>query len=249
MTKEAKKYSIEKASYNLRQVKWIDKQRVQHAVLSLLRLTAYLALYASTFLITYIIFQNCISAGIEKLFDNLENTISLGAIFATFGSALVSVCSLFCSSQQQKFAENLNILQTNLLENADWKRWPFLKRHRRKKIGLKCFEYSLANPTITFRYKNKDLCFHIPSTSEDFSDLPIIGPYLMLLFYSKKYWNTYPDAQEELMLWDCLIALYRNILKYKINKLLVLVGGFFVANSILFSFGYYRISAILSSFF
>ena len=60
--------------------------------------------------VTWMIYKKCI---IEL---KLEQTISLGAVFATLGSALVAVLSLVCNEQYEQFMDNVRILETSLFK-------------------------------------------------------------------------------------------------------------------------------------
>ena len=48
----------------------------------------------------------------------LENTISLGAVFATLGSAIVASASLYCNDCYTKFSDNVNTLQNDFAHAA-----------------------------------------------------------------------------------------------------------------------------------
>ena len=53
--------------------------------------------FGSTMYLTYVIFRKCITKA------TLAACIPLGSIFATFGSAIISVLSLYCNKQISLF--------------------------------------------------------------------------------------------------------------------------------------------------
>lgn len=222
---------------------------IRHLLMRLFRFIIYLFIYCGTFFITLWIFQNCIIKIPEDIFSNLEPPISLGAIFATFGSAILTVYSLDCNEQLRKFHETLATLQTDLLKTAPWKRWQFLKRYHIVKYSHRYYCYSLTNPSIILQNNKRSLKLFIPYDKEDFYELPICFSYFRILHFQKKYLtglqNFEQMNQSELLLLNCLSYLYRNIIRYKKGKFFIIIGCFFIFNSILFSLFYYAIDRII----
>lgn len=231
------KYIVKKATA----IKW---QIAKHILILISHFLIYAVIYCGTFIITFCIFFNCISEIPQNMFSNLEPTISLGAIFATLGSAIVSIYSLYCNEQLQKFHETLTILQTSLLKVASWSRWAFLKRYHVVKYLNEYYCYCLINPSITFRNSKESLTLFIPYIKEDFYEFSVFLSYNRILHFRKKYFiNIYnfqqTNCQTELILLDCLSSLYQNIINYKKGKFFLVLGCFFIFDSILFSVFYY----------
>ena len=207
-----------------------------------LRFLMILVTFGLTMYLTYFIFGKCITE------VTLNNCIPLGAIFATFGSAVISVLSLYCSKQLNLFQENLSALHEQIPEMSSWKRWPFLKRYGRERTGLRKVDYyRLKNPQIIF--KSDRLCLEIalPTCSADFYDLPIaLGIIRMRGFY--RYFSRTVfrlknmGQQKDLFVFHCTLMIYRNIIRYKAGMFLMLIGSEFVLASILFSF-FYQLAA------
>lgn len=231
---------------NAAAIKWAV---IKHIIILFLRFIKYVVVYLGTFIITYYIFLICIPAIPEDIFSNLEPTISLGAIFATFGSAVVAIYSLYCNEQLRKFHKTLDTLQTLLPQNAAWTRWQFLKRYHVVKHLHQYYCYCLVNPSIIFQYNKERLKLYLPYAKEDFYDLPIFFSYCKIFRFRKKYFLNIDNFQQmnpqsELMLLNCLFYLHRNIVNYKKGVFLLVIGCFFIFNSIIFSLFYYAICRI-----
>lgn len=249
--------TVDKIGYNITEGKYIVKNAavvklsvIKHVFILFLHFLIYGAIYLGSFFITFYIFRNCISEIPKDIFSNLEPSISLGAIFATFGSAVVAIYSLYCNEQLRKFHETLTTLQTSLLETVSWTRWQFLKRYHVVKHLRQYYCYCLINPSIVFQNDKERLKLFLPYDKEDFYELPVFLSYCKILRFRKKYFRNIYNFQQmsfqsELILLDCLSCLYRNIINYKKGRFFLVIGCFFIFNSILFSLFYYTICKVL----
>jgi hypothetical protein len=201
--------------------------------------------------ITLVIYNECIKT------ISLAECIPLGSIFATFGSALISVFCIYNDKQYNLFQENLEILRRQIPELRSWQRWPFLKRYSKDRLSiLHSNYYILLNPQITFELNSKSVTVPIPSCTADFKDLSVtnnIGK--MICFreqYSKLIYSLYNMKQEDLIIFDCVLTIYKNIIKYKCGTIIIWIGAEFIFSSILFSFFYEQIiefSQCLTAYF
>ena len=228
-------------------MKWVI---IKHIFTLSFHLLTYVVIYFASFLFTFFIFENCITIIPENIFSNLEPSISLGAIFATFGSAIITIYSLYCNEQLRRFHETIDILQTSLLKTASWRRWQFLKRYHIARYSHRYVCYYLTNPGIIFKDVKNKLELILPYTKEDFYELPIYLSYFRILKFKKKYFRSIQDLQQissqpEFMLLNCLSYLYQNILNYKKGRFLMVIGCFFIFNSILFSLFHYAIREVI----
>lgn len=204
----------------------------------LLKIILLLGSLLLTMYITFIIYEKCI---IEI---SLSDCIPLGSIFATFGSAVISVFSIYCGEQSKLFEENLSVLKNQVTELSSWQRWPFLKRHMRKKESKqKCNYYMLLNPQITFKTNYKELIVPIPSCTADFKDLPIITNAAKMILFRKQYsyfifCSHDTKQQTDLFIFDCILMIYKNIIRYKLGIAITYIGSEFIFSSIIFSFYY-----------
>lgn len=194
-----------------------------------------------TMLVTLIIYNKCI------VNISLNECIPLGSIFATFGSAVISVLSIYCGKQNNLFQENLAILQEEISDLHSWRRWPFIKRYSKEKQSF--FHnnyYILLNPQITFETGKKSLTVPIPSCIADSKDLWLVSNMLKMICYRKCYLKfiyglNSIKRQEDLLIFDCVLMIYKNIIRYKYGTIIMWIGAEFIFSSILFSFFYGRI--------
>lgn len=207
---------------------------------------AYFFILAISFFLILFAFNNLISV------LTIENAISVGAVFSTIGSSIVSVASIWCNKQDVLFENNINVLQKDLI-NFYWKRWTFLNRVTKSNLGKGKYQV-IENPYIEFKVSTKKLKINIPSSKSDYNELPVIITFLKLLFYKKSYRNNLiklnnEDALQEILVWNCISSVYKNILIYKIGKLFVWSGCCLVFFSILFSLFYPQIFAVYEEIF
>ncbi len=212
-----------------------------------LKLLMLILTFSITIGLTYAIFRKCITTAV------LTSCIPLGSIFATFGSAVISVLSLYCNKQSQFFQENLSALHEQVPEMSAWKRWPFLKRYNREIIGLwKHNYYTLKNPQITFKSDNRRLSVALPTCAADFYDLPIFIGIMKMLFFYKDFLTTVFRSKnsgqpKDVFIFHCILMIYRNIIRYKTGTFLMLIGSEFVLASIIFSFFYPFVSRFVQT--
>ncbi len=210
------------------------------------RVFLYVLALVFSYMVTEYVFSTCITL------DDLHNTasiplsdcISLGSIFATFGSAVIAVLSLASSSQISSFEQKLTVLQGQFsaYEISKWIRWDFLPRQSRKRIRKGQYKYyRLDNATLCFEMESQILSLPIPTVRKDFRDLPIFPAWWKMCRYKSSY-RTYIYKKEcisDFLVWDCLFSMYRNIILFRISEFFVWVGATFVINSIVFAFGYH----------
>lgn len=215
-------------------------------LLRFLKYTALIFTFGITMYLTYLIFKECIDD------ITLMNCIPLGSIFATFGSAVVSVISLYCNKQSSFFQENLSALHEQIPDMSSWKRWPFLKRYSRERTGFGKYNYYvLENPQITFRSEALCLTIALPTCTADFHDLPIVLNTLKMIRFYRYYSdsvvrNRDVRSQKDIFTFYCTLMIYRNIIRYKIGTFFMLIGSEFVLASIIFSFFYQAVSDFLA---
>ena len=183
----------------------------------------------------------------------LENTISLGAVFATLGSAIVASASLYCNDCYTKFSDNVNTLQNDFLKDESWTRWTFIKRkskHRLLDSGN--LLWKLENAMIEFQLGSHSIQIYIPTVRADFDDLPIFKHFLLMKRYDKQHetflYNHANDASENTsyFLWDCIFDIYRNIILYKIGSYFIWIGSSFIGISTIYSLAYIQIKYIIA---
>lgn len=198
-----------------------------------------------TMYLTLVVYKKCI---IEI---SLSECIPLGSIFATFGSAVISVFSIYCGGQSSLFQENLAILRAEISDLHSWQRWPFLKRYTKEKLSFfHSNYYILLNPQITFTTNATSLTVPIPSCTADFKDLPVVVNAMKMIFfrrcYSKHIYSMRNTKQQtDLFIFDCVLMIYKNIIRYRGAALIMWIGAEFILSSIIFSFFYKQIDEFL----
>lgn len=200
-----------------------------------------------SFFITYIVFGNCIEE------NKLSDMIALGAVFATFGSAVISVSSLYCSQMMSNFQNNLGILQIKLISSNTWVRWNFLSRIKKQRIGwLKYKFYVLKNPQICFETDYEKIRIPIPTDISDFQDISVGWYYLQLVIFSKLFFSlemhklNQDGVTEITLIYHCIKSIYKNVLCYELGKFSIWIGGGFILSSIILSFTYPQIVGIIA---
>lgn len=219
------------------------------------RILLLAAIFGICFSTTGYIFAKCISvtlsvSGNPKML--LEDCISLGSIFATFGSAIIAFLSLTSAHQLSGFQENVSILNETLSQQGtpNWKRWGFLPRYSRERMADNSYQYyTLKNAELEFKTENKTIHIPIPSAEQDFKDLPVLYNWLKM-YKNRKYYLLYVQKQlciGDFITWDCLMSLYKNIIIYKISQFGIWIGTSYIINSIIFAFFYKNMYALYTA--
>lgn len=210
------------------------------------RILLYMIIFAVCFWITGYIFFNCITVNFsdQKIYQiALVDCISLGSIFATFGSAIISFLSLTSTHQLSGFQEKISILNEKFTspEIPNWKRWDFLPRFSRERLISGKYQYFiLKNAELKFCLKNQTIAIPIPSVEQDFKDLPVLH-FWFKMHKKRKLYLSYVQTQSNMadfFIWDCLMALYQNIIIYKLSQLGIWIGTSYIINSFIFAFFY-----------
>ena len=215
----------------------------------------YCIIAIAPLILTYFIFDSCI----EKSKLNLANTISLGAIFATFGSAIISSVILLETNKLNRILSNVDILYSDILKEKKWTRWPFIKRyHAQTLLDGKITSSKLENPNIIFKLGSHDINITIPTTQEDFYDLPSLHNFRQMKKYGEQfktyivnhteciYDTGFSNVGDYFWAWDCLYDIWKNVVLFKINKLLVALGFSIIVSSFLYSFTFIQINNVIN---
>ncbi len=216
--------------YTLSEKKKIKRLHIYHII--------YISCFIACMVITYFIFKLCIS-NTEKI----SETIALGSIFATFGSAIVSVFSITLSNVYEHFCCNIDILFKELCPNSEWHRWPFIKRESCSTLYDKELTYqTLENSKITFNVGSHRISVFLPTIREDFYDLPNWRSLKSMLSEAKNYEsyviNNVKDSALPLMVWECISDSFKSIALYKLSRFMIVIGSAFILSSFVFAFFY-----------
>ena len=243
----ANSYRIQKGELVVLKKKAVWKYRWRIQIRFLIKLGwALFALFGS-WLATYAVYSRCVSP-VDTLDGSviipLLNRISIGALFATFASAVIGVFTLFATQHLELFYENMTVLWQDLaseeLSNIGWKRWSFLPRMGKLPLpGNKRFS-GVKNASIRFTTARSEEVFLLPTTLADFQELPILRSFLRIKLHRKSYFNylSMTGLIAEYPAWDCLCAIYKSILLYRFCYFCIWVATCFILQSIVFSFFY-----------
>lgn len=216
----------------------------------------YFIIVIAPLILSYFIFNLCI----DKSNLNLANTISLGAIFATFGSAIISSVILFQTDKFNRILSNVDILYSDILHAEKWTRWPFIKRYKvQTLLDGKITSSILKNPNIIFKLGSYDINILIPTTQEDFYDLPSFHNFMQMKKNSNHFKTNivnhpnciddtpFSNVGDYFFAWDCLYDIWKTIVLFKINKLLVTLGSSIIISSFIYSFASIPINNFITS--
>lgn len=197
--------------------------------------------------VTWRIYQSCVEPVIQEdgaYYFPMINRITTGSLFATFGSAIIAVFTLYTARYLSNFQDCLLILMQNLaaedIDGALWRRLAFIPRVSRTHYAGASQFFGVESARIEFLIGDIPRDFPLPTTEADFKDLPILSSFLCMKRLRKQYLSGLDTVERlsEYPAWDCVTAIYRNILLYKICCYCVWVGACFVFQSILFTFFY-----------
>ncbi len=223
------------------------KYLVRKTVYFVVRLLSIGSAVAVSGLITWQIYQSCVEPVIQEggtYYLPMISRITTGSLFATFGSAIISVFTLYTARYLSNFQECLLILMQDLAaedtNGALKRRWSFIPRVSRTHCAGKSQFFGIESAQIEFLIGDTFQDFSLPTTEADFKDLPILSSFLCMKRMRKKYLSGLDTVERlsEYPAWDCVTAIYRNILVYKICCYCVWIGVCFVFQSILFTFFY-----------
>lgn len=242
-------YKILKATVSYKKGKRFNTQYAIFVSKNIIRKIVLFLVFLLCVYFTYTIYKLYVSE------TSVENTITIGALLSTLGSSIISAASNSCNKNLLYFEDNLEIMQQRQeMFDAKWAHRPFYKRISRHKYSKDEYEYCfLENPKIVFSAHTWNKQVAIPSSIVDFHELPILRNYLILKMYRKLYRKAISLHQkkeilEEILVWDNLTDIYKNILNYKLSNLFSILGWSILINSIIFSFLYYHYPSILETF-
>lgn len=196
--------------------------------------------YAVTiFILTVFVF--CVVLYPQK---NLFDTISLGAVFATFGSTLVSIASLLCNKYYDDFISCRDTFINELTVQNIKLNWLFLKKHEViKKSKNEYVSYQASNPKVIFHLGAVNLSIEVPIQKKDFYELELFQRILKMKVSKKiyvMYLLNYADSVMEsgLYIWECIYNILCNALSYRFYRDLIITGTIFFISGLIITFLY-----------
>ena len=176
-------------------------------------------------MIMFFIFDKTLSSD-----NRLFNSLSLGAVFATLGSSLVSIATLMCSRYFEEFNMCITTLRDELATVGISTNWVFFKREQTiKTLHNGYVTYQVSNPKVTFLLGNTKLPITIPTQKKDFYELDILKNLIQMKLSKKIYveytlesTNSFIDSG--IAMWDCIYNILWCASGYKRFRALIILG-------------------------
>jgi hypothetical protein len=191
-----------------------------------------IAIYTSSLLIAYIVLFK------QYKYSDLVSLLSVGAMLATFGSAISTIGLISQNNLYERIKTNISILEIDIrkISGNSWRRWPFLPRFSKNKL-LDNSEQQLVlkNPKIPFNVGTHTVNIDMPTVQEDFFDLPLLRNYLTLFRYKKSMATVILTRKDnyiangtnltrfdEYLAYLCIYDMWKSILKFRISKYVII---------------------------
>lgn len=194
----------------------------------------YLVLLTLIFLIvlwfTDYVFSSTVST------DNYYEIISLGAVFATIGSSVISITSLACGYYFDEFKKTNAILLTYNSDSKNTNTWNFFEDNKTiLKSAKHTITYQKFFPEVVFEFGISSLPIPIPSNKKELIFWRVIKSYIKMkttekLYFERLEQNRISPERDSLFVWECTTYMLRNALLYKFSLFLTTLGSmFFIA--------------------
>lgn len=197
----------------------------------------YLVLMTSIFLIVFwltdYVFSFALSA--EKYYDIL----SLGAVFATLGSSMISITSLACGYFLEENKKAIETLFSYNNESEKTNTWNFIEDNKTLLRSAKhTVTYQKFLPEIVFEFGICTLPIPIATNKKDLIFWRLIKNYTKMkttekLYFKRLEQNRTSLERDSLFVWECTAYMLKSALLYKFLLSLTTLGGmFFIAGLI-----------------
>lgn|GEM_PF-918058 len=184
--------------------------------------------------------------------NDLIALLSAGAIFATFGSAISTIGSVWERELLERVRLNMDILYKDLLKDDDpWRRWPFLRRSGKMRLlDDSIFSGTLKNAEVPLNVGTHIIRSAIPTVFEDFFDLPLLRNFRQLAKFRAAAGTYYSNTREvddsdeakeasfnQFMTYECLYDTWRCVLSFRVARYATHFGvGLTVSGTIVTAF-------------
>ena len=170
---------------------------------------------------------------------NYYEIISLGAVFATIGSSMISITSLSSNYffEEYKKANGILLSYNDNFKNAN--AWNFIENN---KVILKSVKYIIAYqkffPEVVFEFGISTLPISIPTNKKDLIFWKLIKSYIKMKTTEKLYFkrlekNTISLEDGGLFVWECTTYMLRSALLYKSSLSLTILGSMFFISGLI----------------
>lgn len=189
----------------------------------------YLLLLAFIFLIVFFSTDSVFSFTISN--KNYYEIISLGAVFATIGSSMISITSLACSYFFEEYKKANEILFSYDNETKSINTWNFIEDNKTILKGVRhIITYQKFFTKIVFEFGISKLSIPIVSNKQELIFGRLLKSYIKMKTTEKLYFmrleqNGTSLEKDGLFVWECTAYMLKNALLYKISLFLTTLGG------------------------
>lgn len=165
--------------------------------------------------------------------------LSVGAIVATFGSAISSIGNILERDLLERIRLNLDVFYKQIIGQKDaWRRWPFIRRTSKMVLLDGSVHLSnLTNPPVRLNVGTHIIEITIPTILEDFFDLPLVKNLTLLILYHRSAITFLSNQEKQIidtktglmssdayMAYECLLDIWKSILKFRFARYLAHFG-------------------------
>lgn len=197
----------------------------------------YLLLLTFIFLIVLWFTNYVFSAALST--ENYYEIISLGAVFATIGSSVISITSLSCSYFFEEYKKASEILLSYNNDSESTNTWNFIEDN---KVILKSVKqvitYQKFIPEVVFEFGISTLPIPIPTNKKELIFWRLSKSYIKMkttekLYFERLEQNKFTLERDSIFVWECTTYMIRSALLYKFSLSLTTLGSmFFIAGLI-----------------
>lgn len=197
----------------------------------------YLVFLTLTFLNVLLFTDHVFSSTISA--ENYYEIISLGAVFATIGSSIISITSLACGYFFDEYKKANEILLSYNSESKNTNTWNFIEDN---KVILKSVKHTIAyqkfSTEVVFEFGISTLSISIATNKKELIFWKLVKSYIKMkttekLYFERLEQNRTPLGKDSLFVWECTAYMLRNALLYKFTLSLTTLGSmFFIAGLI-----------------
>lgn len=197
----------------------------------------YLLLFSFIFLIVHWFTDYVFSSTLST--ENYYEVISLGAVFATIGSSVISITSLACGYCFEEYKKTNEILLSFNNESKNTNTWNFIEDNKTILKSVKhTITYQKFSPEVVFEFGMSTLPIPIATNKKDLKFGRLIKSYIKMkttekLYFERLAQNSTSLERESLFVWESTIYMLKNALFYKFSLSLTILGSmFFIAGLI-----------------
>lgn len=183
-------------------------------------------------------FTDYVFSAILSIKNNYE-TISLGAVFATIGSSVISITSLSCGYFFEEFKKANKILLSYNHDSVDVNNWNFVVDNKTILKSVKhTITYQKFFPEVVFEFGISTLPIPIVTNKRELIFWRLIKNYIKMkttekLYFERLEQNRTSLESDSLFVWECTTYMLRSALFYKFSLSLTILGSmFFIAGLI-----------------